>query len=307
MTRALKTALISSASAIIIAMMWVNFRGSASHSSLSLVDAGTYAAYDKTNEEESKSKINKPTVIKQWDLPGKLQEISGVAYLSNERFACIQDEEGKIFIYNTGKGKIEDEIEFGPPGDYEGIAIAGNTAFVVRADGTLYEVQDFKGKKPVVNVHQTPLTAQHNVEGLCYDEKHNRLLLAIKGKEPHANDYKGIYGFDLQTRKLATNPVYKIDLEHKIWKEAKTKKNKDVFNPSGMAIHPQTGDIYIVEGTHPKLLIMDRKGNIKTLHPLQSSSFQQPEGITFSPSGETYISNEGGKGKGNILLVNLYP
>jgi uncharacterized protein YjiK len=52
---------------------------------------------------------------------------------------------------------------------------------------------------------------------------------------------------------------------------------------------------------------MDRKGNIKTLHPLQSSSFQQPEGITFSPSGETYISNEGGKGKGNILLVNLYP
>ncbi|HZH01113.1 MAG TPA: hypothetical protein VEY32_08525, partial [Flavisolibacter sp.] len=83
--------------------------------------------------------------------------------------------------------------------------------------------------------------------------------------------------------------------------------NKDVFNPSGMAIHPQTGDIYIVEGTHPKLLIMDRRGNIKTLHPLQSSSFQQPEGITFSPSGETYISNEGGKGKGNILLVNLHP
>jgi hypothetical protein len=62
MTRALKTALISSASAIIIAMMWVNFRGSASHSSLSLIDAGTYAAYGNANEEESKSKVNKPTV-----------------------------------------------------------------------------------------------------------------------------------------------------------------------------------------------------------------------------------------------------
>ena len=52
---------------------------------------------------------------------------------------------------------------------------------------------------------------------------------------------------------------------------------------------------------------MDRGGKIKALHPLTGSAFEQPEGITFSPSGEMYISNEGGKGQGNILLVNLQP
>jgi uncharacterized protein YjiK len=307
MTRALKTAWIGSASAIIIAMAWVSFRGPDSNSTISLMDAGAYAAYGLAIPGENNLTVNNPVVEKKWNLPGQLREVSGISYIGKERLACIQDEEGKIFIYHTGKEKVEEEIDFGPSGDYEGIAIVGQTAFVVRSDGTLYEVQDYRGKKPVVRIHETVLTAKHNVEGLCYDEKNNRLLLAIKGKEAHTDAYKGIYAFDLKTSQLSKNPVYKIDLEHKIWKEVKAKKDKDLFQPSGIAIHPQTGDIYIVEGSHPKLLIMDRGGKIKALHPLTGSAFEQPEGITFSPSGEMYISNEGGKGQGNILLVNLQP
>ncbi|HEY1020794.1 MAG TPA: hypothetical protein VGE06_00715, partial [Flavisolibacter sp.] len=33
-------------------------------------------------------------VAQQWDMPAVLKEISGIAYMDGERFACIQDEKG---------------------------------------------------------------------------------------------------------------------------------------------------------------------------------------------------------------------
>ncbi len=67
------------------------------------------------------------------------------------------------------------------------------------------------------------MTAKQDVEGLAYDPKNNRLLLSIKGKEPGNEDYKGIYSFDLSSKKLAVTPVYKIDLTHSIFNDVKGK------------------------------------------------------------------------------------
>jgi uncharacterized protein YjiK len=52
------------------------------------------------------------------------------------------------------------------------------------------------------------------------------------------------------------------------------------------------------------LLAMDNSGNIKKLYHL-GKNFAQPEGITFSPQGEIFISNEGAKQPGNIMKIEL--
>lgn len=52
------------------------------------------------------------------------------------------------------------------------------------------------------------------------------------------------------------------------------------------------------------LLIMDYSGTIKKLYQL-GKDFAQPKGITFSPQGEIFISNEGTKQSGNILKVEI--
>ena len=259
---------------------------------------------DKDEEENAPASAN-VRVKQKWELPAQLTEISGMAYLSNNQFACVQDELGAIFIYNTVSNKIEKEVPFGDPGDYEGIAVAGNTAYVLRADGKVYEVANFMGGKPTVTPYSTPLTEKHDVEGLCYDQMNNRLLLAIKGKEPNTEDYKGIYGFDLKTKKLVSTPVYKVDLTNKIWDDIKEKKAENKIQPSDIDIHPTTGDLYITDGANPKLLIMDARGTPKALHHLSKSDFEQPEGITFTPGGELYISSEGGNGAGVIARVEV--
>ena len=254
----------------------------------------------KDKKETNKATDPKITITKKWELPSSLKEISGIAYMEDNRFACIQDEEGKIFVFNTETSKIENEIQFGDAGDYEGIAIVNKSAYVLRADGQLFEVDNFAAQKPSLVQHKTHLTAKQNVEGLCYDKKNNRLLLAIKGKEFNTSDYKGIYAFDLSTKKLGVTPVLKIDLTHNIWKDV---KGKNKIQPSDLEMHPHTGDIYIVDGPDPKLLVMGADGAKKEIYQLSDSDFPQPEGISFTEAGELFISNEGKNGLGNILKI----
>ncbi|HYH14511.1 MAG TPA: SdiA-regulated domain-containing protein [Flavisolibacter sp.] len=235
-----------------------------------------------------------------WELPNTLKEVSGIKYLGNNRFACIQDEMGTIFIYNTASGKIEKEIPFGGPGDFEGIAIAGTSAYVAQSNGKIYEVQHYEGAKPVVKQYNTLLTAKHNVEGLTYDQKNHCLLLAIKGAEPRNKKYKGVYAFDLKTKRLAVKPVVKINLNDPFFNGSKGKQ--DPFQPSAIEIHPLTNDIYILQGSDPKLLVMDAKGRIKKSYTFNQSAFPHAEGLAFSPEGELYISNEGKDGAAATIV-----
>jgi uncharacterized protein YjiK len=223
--------------------------------------------------------------------------------MDDQRFACVQDEEGKVFIFNRATGKIEKTIPFGGAGDYEGIALNGNMAYVLRADGVIYEV-DIDGKQETSKNYKTALTVEHNVEGITYDKTNNRLLLAIKDEEPGNPGYKGIYAFDLSKKEFVKDPVFKIDLQNKILNSAEGKKKNKAIAPSEIGLHPQSGDIYITDGPKSRLLIMDKSGGIKRLLQL-GKDFAQPEGITFSPGGEVFISNEGGKGSGNIVQVEI--
>ncbi|QMU29344.1 SdiA-regulated domain-containing protein [Adhaeribacter radiodurans] len=244
-------------------------------------------------------------VTDKWDMPAILKEVSGIAYLGPDRFACVQDEAGIIFIYNTATSSIEKQITFGGSGDYEGITITGKSAYVVSSDGKLYEIEDLEQDEPNVKTYATSLTAEQNVEGLCYDKKQNRLLLAIKGAEVNDPDNKGIYAFDLQSKKLNSEPVYKINLRDPVFARLSSKKTNAIMQPSEINVHPVTGDIYVTEATKPKLLILDNSGEIKNLLILNSSEFSQPEGLTFSPTGDLFISNEGKKEAGNILKVEI--
>lgn len=282
--------------------------------SFSLVFCDNAFKTDGKQEKNKKKKSKKEEVttgsnvevINKWNMPGVLQEVSGIAYLGPNRFACVQDESGIVFIYNTATKAIENEVDFASSGDYEGIAIAGKAAYVARSDGKLFEIPDLLGNPSLpVKTYSTSLTAEQNVEGLCYDKKQNRLLLAIKGSELHSLDYKGIYAFDLDSKKLNNEPVYRINLRDPVFADLKAKKENALMQPSEINMHPVTGDIYVTEATKPKLLIMDNTGKIKTLLTLSSDEFSQPEGISFSPAGDLFISNEGKKSAGNILQVRI--
>ncbi len=280
-----------------------------------IIDADSMKADNKKGKKEKKKdkddapdngsqELSGISIVNRTDVPDILKELSALCYIDANRFGTVQDELGSIFIYNTSTKKIEKEIPFAGKGDYEGVAIVKGDAFVLRSDGTIFEVKNYNGNKPAVVEHKTHLTAKHDTEGFCYDSKGNRLLIAIKGDEAGSKSFKGIYAFNLSTRSMPAEPAYKIDLTDKVFANGGKKKDAGM-NPSGIAVHPIDGDIYITEGTNPKLLILDQAGNIKSLKNLNSSDFSQPEGITISPDGKIFISNEGTKQAGNILEIEV--
>ncbi|WBL23894.1 SdiA-regulated domain-containing protein [Zunongwangia sp. HRR-M8] len=244
-------------------------------------------------------------IEQKWDLPNRLEEISGMDFVDDERMAAIQDEEGIIFIYNLLSKKIEQEIKFGKSGDYEGLALIGNNAYVLRSDGVIFEVQHYLDENKKVTKHETFIKAKHNAEGLCADLKNNRLLIAVKDRDPLSNNTKGIYAFDLETKKLLQTPAYAIDLEDPIFSDVKRKNKLMVMMPSEVNINPVTGEIYITDGRNPKLLVLSPNGESKKLYLLKREKFYQPEGIAFKKNGELFISNEGHSDPANILRVNL--
>lgn len=256
---------------------------------------------EMTNFNQSGSKDIQ--ILQKWELPEILEEISGIAMIDQERIAAVQDEEGIIFIYNLQTSKIESQSKFGGSGDYEGIALVGETAYVLESDGTLYEVVNFKTANGKSKKYTTALHKKYNFEGLAYDLKNNRLLLAIKDKDD--NNSKPIYSFDLKSKKLEKDPVININIKDTIFDPLAQKQSHRLLRPSEIGINPLTGDYYILEGVNPKLLILDPQGNLKKLHILNNDQFRQAEGLTFGQNGDLYISNEGKGGMGNILKVSL--
>lgn len=262
---------------------------------------------DKVKEDFLNLSDKSPVkILTTWLLPKELLEVSGITWMDEERFACVQDELGKVFIFNIRLNKIEQEISFAEKGDYEGIAVAGGVLYVLEANGSIFEIREYRNGNPKITVYKTHLKKKQDAESLAYDEKNNRLLVAVKAVDLNSNDYKGIYAFDLNTKRMDESPVYKIDLTNKIFEEVNKGKIENSISPSDLAVHPLTGDIYILEGTKPKLLIMNSKGALISLYDLKGADFPQAEGIAFSADGKMYISNEGGnKESGNILQVEL--
>jgi uncharacterized protein YjiK len=244
-----------------------------------------------------------------WKLPASLLEISGIGFIDDHRLACVQDEKGIIYVFNLGSGKIESNINFGEDGDFEAIEIVGNNAWVLKSNGTLYEIKDYLDKAgPVVKKHPTSLTGKNDTEGLAYSPEQNSLLIACK-EQPFADESKGkddkaIYSFNLETNQLDLNPFLLIStdtVEYYRNKSTMAILGDENFKPSGIAVHPVTGDIFILASAGKLLLVMTTKGRLLAMIKLGPDLFRQPEGICFSPDGNVYIASEGDGGAGCIL------
>ena len=266
----------------------------------------TKALVKKSDRLDAKYAVHY-TIKSTFILPDILREISGMVWLDENTFASIQDEDGFIYVYDVAENEFRDKIEFATSGDYEGIAIKEHDAYVMRSDGLIFEIKNYRTDSLEISQLETPFTSSNDIESLTYDPIHNRLLTAPKEEDLSNKDYKGIYQIPLETKQMDSLPIIKIDLKSEKLKPFRHKKIHKTFNPSGMAIHPKTKEIYLVDGKKPKLMVLSPKGEILKAIPLDKRKFAQPEGITFSDDGRLFISNEAGNKheNGNILEVEL--
>ncbi len=258
------------------------------------------------------------TPARRWILPPQLHEVSGIAQIDSVTFACVQDEEGIIFFYDTRSGRVVRQLPFAGAGDYEGITRNGKSLYVLRSDGVLFEISGFSSQSPETVLHPTRIPARNN-EGLCYDAGNNRLLIGCKGKVddlPGNRDRRFVYAFDLVSGALDPQPVFEFNIpelsEFAIragvippWRDKKngqTVPSSVRLNTSEIALHPITRELYFLSATDHLLMITDMMGNIRRMERLDAQLFNKPEGITFLENGDMLVTNEGQRGVPTLLL-----
>jgi hypothetical protein len=249
---------------------------------------------------------------KKFVLGDDLHEISGITFLRGnpDTLYAEEDEDGKLFDIHLGDGKYTSQ-KFGKRGDYEDVTILDNKEFVLlRSDGSLYvfpvgyvregeSSKKDRGEEVREYEHILP-TGEY--EGLFGDDSDR--LIALCKNCPDDDQKDEVSGYVLQydaRHALAVTEHFRVELSSlKL-----TSINRKVrFHPSCLARHPLTREWYIISSVNKLLLVLDEKWTVKASYRLDPSLFKQPEGLAFDGKGNMYISNEGGKGNANVLLLN---
>lgn len=273
-------------------------------------DGGTISQAKKL--EALPYQLNTPQ--ETYRLPGSLVELSGMQSIDDKLIACLQDEDGVIYLFDREQQKVVREISWGPGGDYEGIAGDSQDLYVLKSDGTIFKVSNYNSS-PALTVRKwkTKPEKSCDAEGLFLMDG-AVLLLACKGGK---DNLRNIWAFDLEKERLQERPFLQISLaalENAVLSSSldrfslgvkkllDPKGESGILAPSGIAIHPHTKDLYIISAASKLLVVFTAAGELKNITALPASIFIHPESITFTPAGDLLIGNEGKGAEASILF-----
>lgn len=235
------------------------------------------------------------------ELGSQLHEISGMAWMTDKNMMLAEnDEKGKIVTVDfKNRNDHVSEEKFGGKGDYEDIVYKDGVIYMLVSYGSIIKVTTENGEM-VTKTFDLPEKGNNEFETLYLDEGRNSLIMLCKecAKEKKT-EVRTAYRFDLGTETYAPEPAYLIDV-NKV--REKISDKEALFKPSAAAINPVDGKLYIVASVGKLLVVADRNtGEPERVVRLDEKLFNQPEGMTITPEGDIYISNEGGTGIATIL------
>lgn len=238
----------------------------------------------------------------RYNLPSSLREVSGLGWYARNRIVCVQDELGKVFVFDVERAKVVEQIKFGEKGDYEGVERVGDEIFVLRSDGF---ISTLRLEEAEMRTFDPGLPAGTEVEGLGYDARTNRLWLAVKNAPKEKTKPAEIvaYSFDLKTKTIWKGIFIPAEILGAF--EASLGYRPSEFKPSGIAVQPQTGDVYLLASVGHRMLVLNRNGQLTHTVQLPERLLAQPEGICFAPDGTLYIASEAKDKKGEGYLLRF--
>lgn len=250
----------------------------------------------KESESPPGYDLNDPVKI---TLPMGLDEISGIAFYPKDSSVFAEvDEDGLLFkIFMDGSGKIK-QWRYGKKHDFEDIVILDSAFYILISNGDIEKLR-FKGDTIVKTKSNFPVASKktNEFESMYFD---STLGLVVLCKNCEDDKRKLVTAFACKPDSSIYEVAYEIDVKPIA---GKSKEDKFQFKPSAAAINPVTNELYILASVNKLLVVADRNGKVKEVYKLDPVTFNQPEGITFTPWGDMLISNEKGDGDNATILI----
>ena len=243
---------------------------------------------------------------RQFRLPRRLREISGLAMLAGDRLLAHDDERGTVVEIDYRDGSIVKDFELGGPrgrvaDDFEGIAAAEDRLFLVTSTGRLYEFgEGDDGAAVPYNRYETGVGRFHEIEGLAYDPDRRELLLVSKNpRNPRQGDQIAIYRWSLDSRRLVEGGPILIEAD-----AFARPIDRETFQPSGIERHPASGNLFIVAARQRAVAEITSQGTVLAVRRLKAGLHRQAEGISFATDNTLVIADEGA---GKRATLSFYP
>ena len=243
-----------------------------------------------------------------WQQPEKislseeLDEISGI-YFDAERnsIIAVNDEQGLLFSISMTDKTVQLRSRFNKGGDYEDVLFAHANPYALKSNGDVFKILNpFTDSVTSVET-KLKLKGKNDFEAMLFDSSKNRLLVFCKNCISYP-DSPAVFSYNLQTEQFEPEPAFMLIVDS-TYATLLNKKNK--LQLSAAAVHPKTGEWFLIASANHLLLITDSDGKIKAVYPLNKKLFKQAEGICFAPNGDLYISNEAKNGIANILKFSF--
>jgi uncharacterized protein YjiK len=239
--------------------------------------------------------------LAQWRLPVALQEISGLALTNDGRLLVHDDEVGQVWEIDYRRGVLVKRFSLGKDalrGDFEGIAVAGDAAFLLTSNGMLYEFREGADATRVeYERHDTGLKRECEFEGVAFDPAINALLLACKQVlTKELRDALVIYRWKLTSDSAARLSQLAVPLAGIIgangWKH---------LHPSDITVDPRTGN-YVLIASQEKALISITPAGALVFSRSLPAAHRQAEGVAITKDNMLIISDEAAQGPAMITV-----
>ncbi len=225
----------------------------------------------------------------RFDLPGRLDEVSGLAVAPDGRLFAHDDERAVVHAIDPSEQEVTTSFWLGDPpvaGDFEGITLVGERFFLVTSRGLLYEFREMPdGREAPYRLTDTELGAVCEIEGLDHDPVDDALLFACKVSAPERGTIV-VHRIPLDPTRGRLSPIV---VERRLL--AAHGVDAD-FAPSAVAVTP-AGSLLLLSAQSSALLEIGRDGVPIAGVTLARDRHRQPEGLALGPDGTMYIADEG--------------
>ncbi len=240
--------------------------------------------------------------VRQWRLPKRLREISGLALTPDGRVMGHDDELATVYQIDIDSGEVVKRFSLGDPvvrGDFEGIAISGvGDFYLTTSSGRLYRFREGEhlGHTPY-EVFDTGLRDAGEMEGLAYHEAAETVVFSCKTNyTPALRGAVALYAWSPNAPLEPARPW--LTLPVSLLADAVGTKS---FHPSSLEFDPRTGRLILLAGRENAMVELDPNGLLLAARGL-GELHHQAEGATVLPSGDLVIADEGGDARATMTL-----
>lgn len=234
-------------------------------------------------------------------LPVALHEISGLA-LHRGLLLAHNDELGRIYSINPASGAVAVFATLQGPirDDFEGIAVLGDTVWLMTSAGRLYGVPARASNTPVpFLLRHTGLSKHCELEGLAADQASGVLLLPCKILPKNASAVM-VYRWSVARGELAAPAT--------VTATAGSLKRAGVprLRPTAVEMVPRSNHLMLLSSSPPALVEVGANGTVLGYARL-GARHAQAEGLAIATNGDVYVSDEGGNGLATLSIYRCRP